>query len=49
MFFTTKQSGNGLGLFISKQIIVEMGGELTIESSSSGTVVSVTFPVERDY
>ncbi|MCK9860048.1 PAS domain-containing sensor histidine kinase [Paenibacillus sp. ATY16] len=47
-FFTTKQSGNGLGLFISKQIIVEMGGELTIETSSKGTVVSVTFPVEMD-
>ncbi|SFE03735.1 PAS domain S-box-containing protein [Paenibacillus catalpae] len=45
-FFTTKQTGNGLGLFISKQIIVEMGGELAICSTSTGTVASVTFPGE---
>ncbi|MBB3113766.1 PAS domain S-box-containing protein [Paenibacillus phyllosphaerae] len=45
-FFTTKQSGNGLGLFISKQIILEMGGELNIRSNASGTVASITFPSE---
>ncbi|MCM3630436.1 ATP-binding protein [Paenibacillus glycanilyticus] len=45
-FFTTKLTGNGLGLFISKQIIIDMGGELTIHSTPSGTVASVTLPGE---
>lgn len=36
-FFTTKATGNGLGLFIANQIITEMGGSLHIDSDSSGT------------
>lgn len=31
-FYTTKQSGSGLGLFLTKKIIEEMGGEVNIES-----------------
>jgi signal transduction histidine kinase len=31
-FYTTKQSGSGLGLFLTKKIIEEMSGEVNIES-----------------
>ena len=42
-FFTTKPSGNGLGLAITKRIINAHGGELVIESSAEvGTTVTVT-------
>ncbi|MFC5449825.1 ATP-binding protein [Paenibacillus aestuarii] len=42
-FFTTKPSGNGLGLFISKQIIHEVGGTLTLDSDTSGTTALISF------
>lgn len=41
-FFTTKPLGNGLGLFISKQIINEIGGTLSLTSDSSGTLASIS-------
>ncbi len=31
-FYTTKQSGSGLGLFLTKKIVEEMGGHIDIES-----------------
>ena len=31
-FYTTKQKGSGLGLYLSKKIIVEMGGSIEISS-----------------
>ena len=31
-FYTTKQTGSGLGLYLSKKIIADMGGALDIES-----------------
>ncbi|MGB3495858.1 MAG: PAS domain S-box protein [Elainellaceae cyanobacterium] len=44
-FFTTKSSGNGLGLAITKRIVEAHQGRLTIESSKDiGTVVTVAFP-----
>ncbi|WP_169306712.1 ATP-binding protein [Cohnella pontilimi] len=46
-FFTTKPKGNGLGLFISKQIVREMGGEIDISSDAAGTLVTVTFPLQN--
>ncbi|UCE24299.1 MAG: HAMP domain-containing histidine kinase [Candidatus Zixiibacteriota bacterium] len=33
-FYTTKQTGSGLGLYLTKKIIEEMGGVLDIESRS---------------
>jgi len=43
-FFTTKPTGNGLGLFICKQIVEDMHGEIRIDSSPKGTVATLCFP-----
>ena len=44
-FFTTKSSGNGLGLAITKRIIETHGGELIIQSTAAtGTTVTVSLP-----
>jgi len=49
-FFTTKGSvGNGLGLWVSKQIVEKHGGSIQVRSSTNGprqgTTVSVVLPV----
>lgn len=45
-FFTTKQSGSGLGMPLSLKIVRDQGGYLNIESSAGeGTVVRVLLPV----
>jgi signal transduction histidine kinase len=43
-FCSTKPSGTGLGLAISQRIILAHGGELTIASTSSGTIVRIHLP-----
>ncbi|WP_299406129.1 PAS domain S-box protein [Acaryochloris sp. IP29b_bin.148] len=44
-FFTTKSSGNGLGLAITKRIVEAHNGELQIQSTAAaGTTVTVSFP-----
>ncbi|WP_051344183.1 two-component system sensor histidine kinase NtrB [Alicyclobacillus herbarius] len=41
-FFTTKETGTGLGMAISKQIIEEHGGSIHVESAiNEGTTVSI--------
>lgn len=46
-YFTTKESGTGLGLFVSRAIVEEMGGRLLPECSDPGhTVFSVVLPVD---
>ncbi len=45
-FFTTKESGTGLGMFISKKIIDNHGGHIEIRSEpAGGTTVTVLLPV----
>ncbi len=44
-FFTTKPSGNGLGLAITKRIVEAHRGQLTITSTAAGTAVMVTLPL----
>ena len=45
-FFTTKLSGNGLGLSICRSIVWDVGGEMGIDSEEgAGTTVRLTLPV----
>ena len=45
-FFTTKPSGNGLGLAITKRIVEAHGGQMAIASSAEdGTTVTITLPL----
>jgi len=47
-FFTTKPQGTGLGLYISRQIVEEHGGELRWASEpGSGAIFTVHLPVKR--
>jgi len=40
-FFTTKQSGSGIGLSLSRQIIRLHGGSITVQSSPGNTVFTI--------
>lgn len=45
-FYTTKESGTGLGMFISKKIVDNHGGRLEVQSEpAKGTVVTVLLPM----
>jgi PAS domain S-box-containing protein len=45
-FFTTKESGTGLGLMVSERIVSEHSGELCIESTPGlGTAVRISLPL----
>jgi PAS domain S-box-containing protein len=44
-YFTTKASGIGLGLSISRSIAEDHGGGLSAESSPAGTTFRVTLPI----
>jgi two-component system NtrC family sensor kinase len=47
-YFTTKPSGTGLGLFVSRQIVEEMGGRLTFRSEpGQKTTFLVRLPSDR--
>jgi signal transduction histidine kinase len=47
-FFTTKDTGTGLGLALVHQMVVEHGGDIVVESElGRGSVFRVTLPTER--
>lgn len=45
--FTTKATGQGMGLYIVSQTIAEMGGQITLESRDGDTVFSGFVPRKR--
>jgi signal transduction histidine kinase len=50
-YFTTKKTGEGtgLGLFVTKNLIESMGGEIKVDSrSGGGTTFTVTLPVRHN-
>ena len=44
---TTKQQGHGMGLYIVKRLVSEMGGEITLDSQGGNTVFSAFVPRSR--
>jgi signal transduction histidine kinase len=46
-YYTTKPSGSGLGLAVSREIVANHGGALEFESESSGTTFIMLLPIER--
>ncbi|HZP43097.1 MAG TPA: ATP-binding protein [Candidatus Binatia bacterium] len=45
-FYSTKEAGSGLGLFVARQIVTEHGGEITIAPRpGGGAVFSIHFPM----
>lgn len=49
-FYSTKVTGNGLGLPITQQIIEEHGGRITCESlAGQGTTFHIDLPLERGW
>jgi two-component system NtrC family sensor kinase len=43
-YFTTKQDGTGLGLFVSRQLVEEHGGSVTVVAGRAGTAFEVRLP-----
>jgi signal transduction histidine kinase len=47
-FFTTKPHGTGLGLLITRRIVQEHGGQITVESlSGRGASFSMLLPLRQ--
>lgn len=49
LFFTTKKEGSGMGLAISKRIVMDHGGDIRVESRKKrGTAMVVELPLGKD-
>lgn len=49
-FYTSKETGTGLGLVVCKRIIDTFGGSITIDSKlNKGTTVTISLPVEEEF
>jgi signal transduction histidine kinase len=46
-YFTTKDSGNGLGLAVSREVVANHGGELGFETGERGATFLLRLPVRR--
>lgn len=46
-FFTTKTNGIGLGLTLSKKIVEDHGGSLSVQSDEAGTLFTVWLPLAQ--
>ena len=45
-FYTTKKTGSGLGLYLSREIVTQMGGQMGLDSTPKiGTTVIIKLPV----
>jgi len=46
-FFSTKESGTGMGMSIVHSFVAMHEGRIEIETTSSGTTIDVAFPTRR--
>ena len=46
-YFTTKETGSGLGLSVSREVVAHHNGELTFESNGRGTTFVLRLPAQR--
>lgn len=44
-FYTSKESGTGLGLYITKQLVERNKGKIVLDEASNETVFKITFPL----
>jgi signal transduction histidine kinase len=47
-FFTTKDVGDGIGLTVSKRIVEDHNGSISVKSDDESTVFTVWLPAERE-
>ena len=48
-FFTTKEGGTGLGLSIAHRIVVQHGGDITVEEGEGiGSTFTITLPLRKE-
>ena len=46
-FFTTKEHGTGLGLTVSKKIVEDHGGSISVKSDEDGTAFTIWLPLKE--